>query len=120
MTYDVVKMEDNTYQTSAVASQLLVMPRGPWPRRFFASKPDAQPPRYNPAATYVYPASFNCQGVRTINRKSARMIAAALGTLAVAAALVAYISETSMTLRADLLLLIIAIVVGVGTVTLRR
>ncbi len=25
MTYDVVKMEDNTYQTSAVASQLVVM-----------------------------------------------------------------------------------------------
>jgi prophage DNA circulation protein len=25
MTYDVVKMEDNTYQTSAVTSQLVVM-----------------------------------------------------------------------------------------------
>ena len=48
------------------------------------------------------------------------MIPAALGTLAVAAALVAYMNETSMTLRADLLLLIVAIVVGVGIVTLRR
>jgi hypothetical protein len=48
------------------------------------------------------------------------MIAAALGTLAVAAALVAYMNETSMTLRADLLLPIVAIVVGVGIVTLRR
>jgi hypothetical protein len=48
------------------------------------------------------------------------MIAAALGTLAVAAVLIAYMNETSMTLRADLLFLIVAIVVGVGILTLRR
>jgi hypothetical protein len=55
-----------------------------------------------------------------INRKSARIIGAALGTLAVAAAIVAYMNETSLTLRADLLFLIVAIVAGVGIVTLRR
>jgi hypothetical protein len=48
------------------------------------------------------------------------MIGAALGTLAVAAAMVAYMSETSNTLRTDLLFLIVAIVAGVGIVTLRR
>lgn len=55
-----------------------------------------------------------------ISRKSARMIGAALGTLAVAAAIVAYMSETSITLKADLLVLIGSIVVGVGIVILRR
>jgi hypothetical protein len=48
------------------------------------------------------------------------MIGAALGTLAVAAAIVAYMSETSITLKADLLVLIGSIVVGVGIVILRR
>jgi hypothetical protein len=48
------------------------------------------------------------------------MIAAALGALGVAAAIVAYMSETSMTLKANLMVLIISIVVGIGIVTLRR
>jgi hypothetical protein len=55
-----------------------------------------------------------------INRKSARTIGAALGTLAVAAAIIAYVSETSLTLKADIMRLIVAIVVGLGIVTLRR
>jgi hypothetical protein len=42
------------------------------------------------------------------------MIGAALGTLVIAAAIVAYMSETSMTLQANLMVLIVSIVVGVG------
>ena len=65
-------------------------------------------------------ASPNWYSVRMINRKGARMIGAALGTLAIAAAIVAYISETSATLKVDLVILIVAIFVGVGIVTLRK
>lgn len=48
------------------------------------------------------------------------MCGAALGTLAVTAAVVAYMRETSTTLKADIVILIVAIVAGVGILTLRR
>lgn len=55
-----------------------------------------------------------------IKRKSARIIGAVFGALAAAATLVAYANETSVTLKGDLMILIVAIVVGVGLATIRK